>query len=201
MMSQTHLLMAGALLTKPADTCNGRLRNAAVILGAFLPDAAIYVLFAWSKIAGIPERRVWDEIYFSGTWQDWVAAGNSGPIWLVVLILGAIALRSGGLHRAGILLFFTAAAALIHIVGDAPVHVDDAHRHLWPLSDLRFVSPVSYWDPDHHGRIFMVFEAALGLLLSVILFRRFHALWVRFLLVTVMIAYLGVPTYFWLALG
>ena len=77
MMSQTHILLAGALLAKPADTTNDRLRNGALVLGSFLPDAAIYILFGWSKIAGIPERQVWDEIYFSEVWQDWVAAGNA----------------------------------------------------------------------------------------------------------------------------
>ena len=201
MMSQTHILLASALLAKPADTTNGRLRNAAVVLGSFLPDAAIYVLFGWSKIAGIPERQVWDEIYFSDIWQDWVAAGNSLPIWIVTLVVGALALRSGGLHRFGILLFFAAAAALIHIAGDLPVHVDDAHRHLWPLSDFRFVSPVSYWDADHHGRTFMFVEAALGLTLCFILFRRFTARWVRIGLSQLLIAYIAVPFYFLVVLG
>jgi len=200
-MSQTHILMAAAVLAKPAETGNGRIRNTAVVLGAFLPDATIYVLFAWSKFAGIPERRVWDEIYFSDIWQDWVAAGNSAPIWFAMLVIGIVALRSGVLHKLGILLFFTAAAALIHIVGDLPVHVDDAHRHLWPLSDFRFVSPISYWDPAHHGRQFMFIEAALGLTLCLVLFRRFVSKWVRALLLLLLLAYIAVPTYFLLALG
>lgn len=188
-------------MAKPADSANGRLRNAAIVLGAFLPDAAIYFLFAWSKVAGIPERIVWDELYFSDMWQDWVAAGNSAPLWLAMLIIGVVALRSGGLHRLGILLFFMAAAALIHIAGDLPVHVDDAHRHLWPLSDFRFVSPISYWDPDHHGRQFMFVEAALGLALCAVLFRRFKALWVRAILALLLLVYIAVPAYFLLALG
>ncbi len=42
---------------------------------------------------------------------------------------------------------------------DLPVHHDDGHRHFFPLSDWRFASPVSYWDPEHYGRIVGTAEA------------------------------------------
>ena len=46
-----------------------------------------------------------------------------------------------------------AIAALLHIALDFPLHADDAHRHFWPVSDWRFFSPVSYWDPAHNGLV------------------------------------------------
>lgn len=198
MMTQTHLLVGTALFARPGEG----LRNTGVVLGSLLPDAAIFVLFGWSKLAGIPERRVWDELYFSEPWRSWVAAQNS------VFVYGALALVSvvvlwavRPLFRVGLLALFVALAALAHLALDFPVHHDDAHRHLWPASDWVFRSPVSYWDPQHHGRTFMVVEAALAIALALWLFGRFRAWWVRTLLALAVVLYLAVPAYFFLSLG
>lgn len=40
-----------------------------------------------------------------------------------------------------------------HSLLDIPVHNDDAHRHFFPLTDYKFISPLSYWDVNHHARI------------------------------------------------
>lgn len=198
MMSQTHILVASALFARPDKP----LRNAAVLLGAFLPDAAIYSLFAWSKLRGIPENRVWDELYWQEPWQSYTAAGNSLFVYLVLLLIGIVALRNAAAtHRIGLFVTFLALAALTHLAGDFPVHVDDAHQHLWPLSDWKFISPVSYWDPDHHGRWFMLFEFVMSAFLCVVLFRRFHSWWVRVPLLMMLAAYVAVPLYFMLQLG
>jgi len=198
MMTQTHLLVACALFAKPG----AKLRNTAVIIGAFIPDAAIYTLFVWSKLAGIPEERVWREIYWQEPWQSWTAAGNSIPLYVLLLILGVVALRAPtAAFRIGLVLTFFALTALTHIAGDMPFHVDDAHRHFWPLSDWKFISPVSYWRPDHYGSIFSMLESLLGVVLAIILFRRFKAWWVRILLAAVCTAYIAVPVYFSVILG
>lgn len=198
MMTQTHLLVASALFARPGQ----RLRNVAVVLGSLVPDAAIYVLFAWSKAMQIPERTVWDELYWQEPWQSWTAAGNSIPLYAVLLLAGIILLRAvPGLFKVGLFLTFLALAALSHIAADFPFHVHDAHRHFWPLSDWKFISPVSYWDPAHHGSLFQIFEVALGLALAVLLFRRFKALWARLALGLLIIAYIAVPLYFTFMLG
>jgi hypothetical protein len=41
---------------------------------------------------------------------------------------------------------------------DLPLHHEDAHRHFLPFTNWRFISPVSYWDPEYHGRIIAVIE-------------------------------------------
>ena len=198
MMSQTHILLSSALLSKPGH----RLRNAAVFTGALLPDMAIFVLFGWSKIAGIEERTLWSQIYWSEPWQSWTAAGNSIPFYVMLALIGLILLRiAGGVWRFGLVAAFLALAALLHIAGDLPVHVRDAHRHFWPLSDWKFISPVSYWNPAHHGTLFSIFEICLGVLLAILLFRRFQTLWVRCLLGVVIALYIAVPAYFTLMLG
>lgn len=93
-----------------------------------------------------------------------------------------------------------ALAAITHLIGDFPVHANDAHPHFWPISDWRFASPISYWDRNHHGAVFCVFETILGILLSIIIFRRFTLLAVRVLTGLAVISYLAVPIYFSLAL-
>ena len=45
---------------------------------------------------------------------------------------------------------------------DLPVHHNDGHRHFLPISNWRFESPVSYWDPAHFGVIFATLELVLA---------------------------------------
>ncbi|MCY6379545.1 hypothetical protein [Hoeflea prorocentri] len=189
MNTQTHVLLAAAILTRQGEPA----RNVAVIAGALVPDLAIYTLFVWSKIAAVPEQRVWSELYFQPPWSEAVTVGNSAPLYVLILLVALLASR--WLRPATALIFF-ALAALLHLVTDFPVHVDDAHAHLWPFSDWRFRSPVSYWNPDHNGGVFSVLEVGLGIALSLILWRRFQAKWVRALLFLAIVAYLGPPIYF-----
>ncbi len=216
MNTQTHLLVAAALFTQPGEYR----RNTAAILGAFVPDAAIYGLWAWSKLNAIPENTVWRELYWQQPWQSYTAFGNSLPLYLIILFAGAIvgnrlqarsleiplpaqtapARWRAFLHRQPLAVIF-ALAAMSHIASDFPVHVVDAHAHLWPLSDWRFRSPVSYWDPAHYGNWFQPLEVALGVTLAVIMFRRFRDLWVRALMLAAVAAYVAVPMYFSLIIG
>ena len=197
-MSQTHILMASALLAKPEQ----KLRNTAVLIGAFVPDLAIYGLFGWSKLAGIKEQKVWDELYWQEPWQTYTATGNSIFLFLALLVIAVVALRNApAAHKIGLFLVFLSLAALIHIAGDFPVHVDDAHRHFWPISDWKFVSPVSYWDPKHHGDLFAAFEVLLGAALCAFLLWRFRSWAVRVPLVVLLSAYILVPLYFAFQMG
>ena len=199
MNTQTHLLVAAAIFAKP-DTPR---RNAALIIGALLPDFAIFTLFGWAVVTGVPQSELWSRIYFSEPMLTFTAIGNAAPLYAAVALLGwAYARwRSGSPLPTLPTLTVLGLAALTHLAGDFPVHVDDAHPHFWPFSDWRFRSPVSYWDSAHNGRAFSAFEAALGLALTVIVFRRFKSLWVRLLLATCVIAYLAVPVFWFLQFG
>ncbi len=210
MNSQTHLLVAATLFCRP----DAPKINTAALLGAFVPDAAIYGLWFWSKFNGVPERKVWNELYWQQPWQTYTASGNSVFLYLIILMLGLTIFRTAqsvpaGLPPAGpaasdrparIAAFSPVAifalAALTHLAGDFPVHVDDAHAHFWPFSDWRFTSPVSYWNPDHYGGYFSAFEAILGIVLAIILFRRFHNWWVRVLCILAIVLYVAVPAYY-----
>jgi hypothetical protein len=201
--TQTHLLVAAALFAKPDEPK----RNAALIIGALLPDAAIFGLFGWAVLTGVPQSELWGRIYFSEPMLTFTAIGNSAPLYVAIALLGWFSARS----RSGVpaeeplptlpALAVLGLAALTHLAGDFPVHVDDAHPHFWPFSDWRYRSPISYWDSAHHGRAFSAFEAALGLSLAVILMQRFRALWVRGLLAIGVAGYLAIPVFWFLQFG
>ena len=84
---------------------------------------------------------------------------NSIPVYAALAVAGWV------VSRKGMALF--AASAIIHCVLDLLVHHDDGHRHFFPFSDFRFQSPVSYWDPAHHGNIIGLLEIVLVIALSV----------------------------------
>lgn len=196
MNTQTHLLVAAAIFAKP----DRPKRNTALIIGALLPDAAIFALFGWAVLTGVPQEVLWREIYFSEPMLTLTAIGNSAPLYAAIALAAwAYARwRTGRPLPALPTLTVLGLAALTHLAGDFPVHADDAHPHFWPLTDWRFRSPVSYWDNAHHGRAFGAFEAALGITLAAILFFRFKALWVRALLALCVLAYLAVPVFWYL---
>ena len=88
----------------------------------------------------LPERVIWSTRYFDPGWQTCIDSFNALPL----IGLGAfIAWRA----RASAWLAFFASMA-VHCVTDLLVHREDAHAHFFPLSSWRFVSPVSYWDPE-----------------------------------------------------
>ncbi|MEO0883074.1 MAG: hypothetical protein AAFY34_10105 [Pseudomonadota bacterium] len=197
MMTQTHLLVAAALFTR-RDSVR---RNSAVIAGALIPDAAIFILFGWAVMTGIPQETLWREVYWQDPWQTWTAAGNSIPLYLTGLLISLALIRPGdGRPRWQALPALFCLAALTHLMADIPLHNDDAHQHFWPLSDWRFYSPVSYWDRDHHAGIVAPLETLLGLVLCIVLFRRFRSLWVRGVLGISILAYLAVPLFFILSI-
>ena len=64
---------------------------------------------------------------------------------------------------------------ILHSLGDLPVHNDDAHRHFFPFSNYRFISPFSYWDRKHYGSIVSVVEMLLVLLSTFRVFGFVHS--------------------------
>lgn len=196
MNTQTHLLVAAALLAKP----DAPQRNIALIIGALLPDFAIFILFGWAMLTGVSQGELWGRIYFSEPMLTFTAIGNSAPLYGAIALLAWVYAR----WRAGAplptlpLLTVLGLAALSHLALDFPVHVDDAHPHFWPITEWRFRSPVSYWNNNHHAQWVSVVEliAALGLL--TLLWRRFKARWVHAVLLLAGMAYIVVPIFWYL---
>ena len=59
---------------------------------------------------------------------------------------------------------------MLHSIVDVLTHHDDGPVLFFPIDwQYRFSSPVSYWDRDHFGGQFMVFEVLFDLVVFVFL--------------------------------
>ena len=170
MNTVTHIIVSSAALSRE----QAPRRNWAVIAGALIPDFSIYVMSAWAIATGQMNEQLWQVTYWQEPWQILGAITNSVPLALLLLAIG--------LWRNSAVLSVLAGAMLIHAGLDFPLHADDAHRHFWPVTDWRFHSPVSYWDPDYHGFWGGLLDCAVLFAGIAVLWLRFSALWVRILL-------------------
>lgn len=164
-----------------------------IVAGSFLPDLPIIAFYFTEKVLRqTPEPIIWSQIYYRAGWQNFFDLFNSLPLIGVGII---IALYT----RARTWVAFFAAMGL-HALGDLPLHHDDAHRHLYPFSDWRFHSPVSYWDPRHYGGIVAPLECLLVVVGSVVIYRCAHSSASKALVLilgAVYLAFLGFAFSFW----
>lgn len=141
-----------------------------IILGALLPDAALFGFYAWTRlIQGQLDSEIWNTLYFLPTWQIVFAIFNSIP--LILLGLGV------AYYYKQTLMTVFCSSALLHCFQDLPLHHDDGHRHFWPFSMFRFESPISYWDPENNGIWGAGIETVLVLVASYFIFRRSQSRW------------------------
>ncbi len=142
----------------------------AIVAGAILPDLPIFGFYVWAKfIDRLSEKKIWSEIYWQPQIQTWVAIFHSIPLagigWSIAYFLG---------WEIPQILFVS---FLLHSLEDLPVHNDDAHRHFFPFSNYRFISPFSYWDPKHYGRIVAAIELGLVLIATVWIVPQITSFW------------------------
>ncbi|MDF0600282.1 cobalamin biosynthesis protein CobQ [Psychromarinibacter sp. C21-152] len=150
MNTPAHMALGLAVLGRRAT----RAEWAVILAGALLPDA---FLFAEHFLRG---RGAGDLVALDAL----VDIFNSALVYAAAVAAGLL-LRQRWL-------WLLAAAALLHIAFDLPLHAGDAHAHFWPVSDWRLVSPVSFWDADHHGRLFGVLEGVAFAACLVVIWRR-----------------------------
>jgi hypothetical protein len=155
-----------------------------ILLGSVLPDLPMSVFYLVERVGmGRSEQLIWSQSYFAPHWQDFFDLFNSFP-----LIGGAMALAYLAGNRWMLLL---GASMALHGLFDLPLHHDDGHRHFYPFSEWRFASPVSYWDPAHHGRITGSIEALFVLTGSVTLWMRYESRRLRASLLAVGVLYVA----------
>lgn len=204
MNTQSHILLASALFAQPGQP----LRNAAVVAGAIVPDASIFVMWGYGRLIGASEEKIWGEFYWLPQWQEVSAITNSLPLFAGLLVFGFFAgssdvRRSSMQHFAdaplsamAMAICFFSLAALVHIAIDLPLHVHDGHPPFWPFSDVIFRSAVSYWDPQYHGNIVSLAELLLAAMLVILLWRRFRSWAARSVLILAIVSY-GVVALHW----
>ena len=154
-----------------------------IVIGSILPDLPMVLFYLYEKLLmRVPEQVIWSTLYFTPRWQHFFDFFNSLPLMLGGLLLA----RRFGPPWLMPFLF----SMVLHVFGDLPLHHDDAHAHFFPLSNWRFESPVSYWDPSYYGNLFAPVEAMIVVIGSIVLFRRYPSVWARILVASVGAVYL-----------
>jgi len=133
--------------------------NLAITLGAILPDIPIFIFYGVTKfVYQLPEKEIWGNAYHDPLWQNLIALFHSFPLAGIGLIACLYWNWPSGV------VFCT--SLICHSLLDFPVHHDDAHRHFFPFSDYRFISPLSYWDHSHYGHFVALAEVLFVLAVS-----------------------------------
>ncbi|HHP7232387.1 MAG TPA: hypothetical protein ACFCUY_16195 [Xenococcaceae cyanobacterium] len=152
MNTPSHYVLNLALLGKTVAPQE----NIAITIGALLPDIPIFVFYFITKfVYKIPEAKIWTEVYYEPGWQNIVALSHSIPLAIIGLVI-CLYLD----WQSGIVLCLS---IICHCLLDLPVHNNDAHRHFFPFSNYRFISPFSYWDVNHYGKWVAAVEILLVL--------------------------------------
>jgi LexA-binding, inner membrane-associated putative hydrolase len=193
MHTQTHVIMGAALLGRkvPAYAWAG-------VIGGLLPDIPMFAIVAALKIYGIPNMLIFNLLYFQNWWQISNGVSHSLLFWPMLFgICWCMKQTANERWRERFnVICIVAASAIIHSVIDLLCHREDAHMHFWPLTWWKFMSPVSYYNPQHYGRYFSAFEAVLGLTMAVYLIKTYQNWIVRGLLAIAAVLYVAVPVYF-----
>ncbi len=154
MNTPAHILVNLAIFTRP----NRAKVVSAIALGAFFPDIPIFLFYFYEKvILGNLEGAIWGVNYNESPWHILIQYAHS---FVITGALGVVCYFKKWRYFA-----FFFASMFFHSVFDFPVHHDDAHSHFLPISQYKFQSPLSYWDPRHYGQYFMIFESVLVLVL------------------------------------
>lgn len=155
--------------------------NLGALAGGLAPDLSLFALTGVSLfVLGIPAERVFGTLYYSDGWQAVFAVDNSFLLWGAGL---AVALWRGALPWISFAL-----SGLLHLLTDFLLHGRDARAQFWPLSDWKYSSPVSYWDPTRYAGIVAPLEVGVVTLAALFVFWRHGALWVRLTAVALCLA-------------
>lgn len=165
MITTTHALISQAIVRRSPW------RHAVwpALIGSILPDAFLGVFIAWFVATGVPAEQAWNEVYFTEPWVAIGAISNSFILWGLVTAAGAawwLKSRSLRPSRWPVIIMVFGLSGLGHIAIDFLTHADDAHQHFWPISEWRFISPFSYWDPEHNSAFIMPIEGLITLVTS-----------------------------------
>ena len=157
------------------------LNTKTTIVGSFMPDLPLILISAgfiiYDRVQGVEfgfnnesaTQYLFDTLFFTSPWLKLAHNLFHGPLMtFFYMALGYWAWKTG--KKWGPALFWLGLACCLHSLIDIPLHYDDGPLLLFPFEwDLRFMSPVSYWDPARYGREFSAFELGLDIVLIVYL--------------------------------
>ena len=170
MNTQNHILFNIAVAEKIKPGSLKYIKQ--IIAGGFMPDALMFVFYPIERwVFGHTSEEIWNERYFDSTWQMLIDIFNSVPLILLLFTYTYYKKARGWAYFFGSMLF--------HAALDLPVHNDDAHRHFWPITNYRYESPVSYWDPDHFGFYASIAEIILATVACIYIYRKAEKRWIK----------------------
>jgi len=166
MRTFSHAIITAAIGSQKKVKLGGLV---AFVIGSVLPDLPLGVLIVLAVMnsPNMDTAMVYmDQRYFESAL--WIALHNIPHSFVVMGVLSLLvyAFRQ---KRWGRWLLWYAAGASLHIALDILTHVMDGPLFLYPLSNFRFQSPVSYWDANYYGSVFTVFEYSVDAVLLVVL--------------------------------
>jgi membrane-bound metal-dependent hydrolase YbcI (DUF457 family) len=123
-----------------------------LVAGAILPDAPYLGFFAVAAVRHGPQALTDLDLWHFVWEHPVVVALHSFLPWGAAMLL---LLSTRARQRSPGLVAFVAGWGS-HVVIDMLTHRSDGYPIFWPLSDYRFPTPVSYWEPAYHGVGFSV---------------------------------------------
>ncbi len=181
MRTYSHLLMTAAANRVLGKRIGLPVREAALLLGSFVPDIPLGVLTIVYLVANRLNPawmldQQFDKLYFTD--PVWIIGHNllHSPV-MILFMLGIGYFFGLNQHRSwGIWLFWFAVGCGFHSAVDILTHHSDGPLLFFPFDwQTRFQSPISYWDRNYGGQVFTLLEYLLDLGLLAYLF----VCWVR----------------------
>ena len=154
-----------------------------ITIGSMLPDVPIFIFYLVTKfIQKLPEETIWNEAYYDPSWHNIIALSHSIPVAAIAIPI-CLYFR----WKMAAILF---GSMILHCLFDLPFHHDDAHQHFFPFSDYRFISPISYWDPQHHATFVALGELLLVLAATPFVFKMLDTWIAKVILISINVIYI-----------
>lgn len=179
MQTPSHFLLT-AVLNRQLAQREIPLASKALLIGSVLPDIPFFLLtvgfeiyYRWFALLPVT-GGIMEYLHFDLFFNDplWIASHNffhSPMINSLLLLMGWWAFRQN--WRWGLPLFWLAVGTQLHTIMDILTHYSDGPLLLFPFDwHLRFASPVSYWEAERYGLLFMLFEYSLNALIILYFF-------------------------------
>ena len=173
MNTQAHLIINLFLLKKFWKEDKPNLKY--IFWGSLLPDIPMFIFWVIMSLLGTSQTLIFGYYYFTPEWQVFFNIFNS---FLITLILFLLFLK---LRNLNWMLF--SISMFIHQAFDFLLHRQDAHAHFFPLTNWKFISPISYWERDYYGGIFGIIETITAVICAIYIFKELESKWSKLFLI------------------
>lgn len=131
------------------------------MIGSITPDVPFTIMTIVTWLVGGSVT----ELHMRGFFEDpWVIALHNIPHSFITVGLLLVLLPLAPQKQLKVWLWWFSLGLFGHILLDIPTHANDGPMFLYPLSQYRFSSSMSYWDPEYGGIWFLKFEIILMVL-------------------------------------